>query len=100
MKEGPVSSVASPNCWLTMLRPPRFTMSWSMIPEVWPLPYSIENFVPFDLKVLDLDESYLLCKSQAQSLQGQLIEGTHKFEDPVSKTTWNCWAGDPIVIGP
>lgn len=30
----------------------------------------------------------------------QLCEGTHRFADPVSNTTLNIWAGEPMLISP
>ena len=37
---------------------------------------------------------------QATFLKEQVLDGTHKLAEPVSNTTWKCWAGVPIDIGP
>ena len=36
----------------------------------------------------------------AMLLHEQLLDGTHRFDEPVSKTTSNCCGGVPIEIGP
>lgn len=37
---------------------------------------------------------------QAVEKGEQLCEGTHRLAEPVSNTTLNIWAGDPILISP
>lgn len=37
---------------------------------------------------------------QAVEKGEQLCEGTHRFAEPVSNTTLNVWAGEPMLISP
>lgn len=37
---------------------------------------------------------------QAVEKGEQLCEGTHRFAEPVSNTTLNIWAGEPMLISP
>lgn len=37
---------------------------------------------------------------QAVEKGEQLCEGTHRLAEPVSNTTLNIWAGEPMLISP
>jgi len=79
---------------------PSVTVSAETKPDREPEPYWMANSVPFLANVEDDLESYLWCSLHAMLLHEQLLDGTHRFDEPVSKTTSNCCGGVPIEIGP
>lgn len=58
------------------------------------------NAVPFFWKDDDFLASYLLCVRQAMLVYLHCFDGTHKLEEPVSKTTLKLCGGVPIEITP
>ena len=50
--------------------------------------------------MLEAVESYFLCSLHARSPALHILEGTHRFDEPVSNTTLNDCAGVPMVMGP
>jgi hypothetical protein len=63
------------------------TVSWETKPVKLPEPYWIANEEPFFEKVDEAEESYLVWRKQAMELH--CVEGTHRLELPVSRTTLN-----------
>ena len=58
----------------------------------------MENVPLFFVPVDDLDAVYLLLLLQVELVQDEL--GTHKSDEPVSKSMRNDWAGVPMEIVP
>ena len=65
--------------------PPRVTSSYKKYPLTPPDPYVTLKTVPLGLEVDDYEGLNLECKSQEIAVQ--LEAGTHKLDEPVSKTT-------------
>ena len=69
-----------------------------MGPEtVEPSPYSMENVPLFFVPVDGLDAVYLLLLLQVELVQDEL--GTHKSDEPVSKSRFTVTAGVPTLTG-
>ena len=100
MKATPGSFTASAKSWLGTVTPPTVTASCDTKPESEPLPYWIAKSVPFLTYDVDFVESYFEWILHAMFDSGHVFDGTHRFEEPVSKTTLNDCAGVPMEIGP
>lgn len=61
------------------------TTSFEMTPSSEPEPYWILNSVPLALYEVDALASYFWWRKQA--IEEQRVEGTQRFEDPVSRMT-------------
>ena len=79
----PDTSVISANCWSLTVKAPTVAMSCDTKPDTGPLPYWMLNLVPLATYVLDALESYSGFLPQSV----HCLEGTHRLELPVSKTT-------------
>lgn len=85
MNDAPDKVVASIKSNPSTANPSTETLSFEVIPLIAPDPYQIEHAVPFFTQVDDDDDLQVLCKKHAGDQQ--FLEGTHKFDEPVSKTT-------------
>ena len=80
--------------WFFTVRSPTRTESCDRKPDTGPLPYSMLNTVPFATYDDDWSELYLTCEPQLEHCD----DGIHRFDDPVSKITLNCWLLDPTPM--
>lgn len=68
------------------LRKPTQTVSLTTLPWHAPDPYWMEKVWPVCVHVDEALQSNFVCRSQAMSVQEQPLHGTHRFEEPVSKS--------------
>jgi hypothetical protein len=65
------------------------TVSEALIPDTWPDPYLISTV---ELNVLNDVDVEVSKRGRSEGQLGQVLPGSHKSEDPVSRMTVNCWA--------
>ena len=74
------------------------TLSLERKPLHLPLAYCRRNVSPISDHVDDSEWSYLECGAQPSSSHEAPV--TQKLDEPVSKSSWNVWPGEPMLTSP